>query len=186
MNTDQAHGPGPGTSTEQQRLISAFGLLPHPEGGFFRETYRAAAQVVRRTEDGQASEAAAPLSASTAIYFMLGQGAVSSWHRIRSDELWHFYAGDPIDIHVLGDDGRPRRHRLGNPLVDGDASFQVLVPAGLWFAAECSAAAGWGLAGCTVAPGFEFSEFALADTAALLHDYPGHRALIERFARQIC
>jgi predicted cupin superfamily sugar epimerase len=187
MDTGQHDIATQGLPPEQQRLITAFGLTPHPEGGFFRETYRAPAQVVRRDDDARAPAPAR--SASTAIYFMLGHGAVSAWHRIRSDELWHFYAGSPFIIHVLGEGRAPQSHRLGNPLTDAGASFQVLVPAGLWFAAECSAATGWGLAGCTVAPGFEFSEFTLAgrdDLTAMQHDYPGHRPLIERFAPPIC
>jgi predicted cupin superfamily sugar epimerase len=182
---DTENGPMTAVTPEQQHLIATFGLEPHPEGGFFRETYRAAAQVLRLTDGAPPATEPAPRAASTAIYFMLGNGAVSSWHRIRSDELWHFYAGDAIDIHVLAADGQPRRHRLGNPLHDAGARFQVMVPAGLWFAAECSAANGWGLAGCTVAPGFEFSEFELADTGVLLRDYPGHDALIARFGRQL-
>ncbi|HLX01611.1 MAG TPA: cupin domain-containing protein [Trinickia sp.] len=178
-------------SHAKHQLIERFGLLPHPEGGHYRETHRDPARVARVTnmDDGQrivTSEASR--SASTCIYYMLCDGAYSAWHRIRSDEVWHFYAGDPLDVHVLDAAGRLVTHRLGNGLLRGDAVFQAVVPAGCWFAAECPAledqaeAAGFALAGCTVAPGFEFSEFELADAGALAAAHPSHAALIRRLA----
>ncbi len=162
----------------QHRLIAELGLKPHPEGGFYRETYRDAAHVTR-LPDG------AERSASTAIYYLLCDDAWSAWHRIRADEAWHFYAGDGIDVHVLMPDGALVTHRLGHPLTQPGAVFQAVVPAGCWFAAERRAGTkGYALAGCTVAPGFEFSEFELADTAQLARSYPGHAALIARLGRR--
>jgi uncharacterized protein len=157
----------------QNRLINQLGLIPHPEGGFFRETYRCDETILR-------SGSGLQRSASTAIYYLLCDGAYSVWHRIRSDEVWHFYAGNPLEVHVLEPGGRRITHRLGNALEDSDAVFQAVVRAGCWFAAECVDAQGYALAGCTVAPGFEFSDFELAETDALLADYPGEAALIER------
>ncbi|SAK47547.1 cupin domain-containing protein [Caballeronia ptereochthonis] len=154
-------------------LIRCLKLELHPEGGYFRETYRASGNVVR--ENG-----AELRSASTAIYFLLCDGAHSAWHRIRSDEVWHFYAGDPIDVHVLDAQGALVTHRLGNALVHPDAAFQAVVKAGNWFAAECRDASGAALVGCTVAPGFEFSEFELAAPGALEARYPQHRETIAR------
>lgn len=154
-------------------LIRRFELQPHPEGGFFRETYRSAAQVTR-AESGETR------SASTAIYYLLCDGAHSAWHRIRSDEVWHFYAGAPLDVHVLDQAGKLTTHRLGNPLRDPGTVFQAVVPAGLWFAAECEDPAAFALVGCTVAPGFEFSEFELADVGALQREHPEHAETIAR------
>ena len=155
-------------------LIRRFDLKPHPEGGFFSETYRSAERVARN--DGSAQTR----SASTAIYYLLCDGAHSAWHRIKSDELWHFHAGEPLLVHVLDETGALVTHRLGNALTHADAVFRAVVPAGLWFAAECADPSTFALVGCTVAPGFEFSEFELADVGALKARYPRHAALIER------
>lgn len=156
-------------------LIRRLDLLPHPEGGHYRETYRAADAVTRA--DG------ARRAASTAIYYLLSDGAWSTWHRIRSDELWHFHAGAPLHVHVLAPDGSYTRLRLGNTLADAEAEFQAVVPAGCWFAAELAEPGGYALTGCTVAPGFEFSEFELANAAELLRQYPAQADLIARLAR---
>jgi predicted cupin superfamily sugar epimerase len=119
-------------------------------------------------------------SASTAIYYLLCDGAHSAWHRIKSDEVWHFYAGEPLHVHVLDESGALVTHRLGNALTHRGTVFQAMVPAGLWFAAECADPATFALVGCTVAPGFEFSEFELANVDALKAQYPQHAAHIER------
>jgi uncharacterized protein len=174
-------------------LIERFGLIPHPEGGHYRETHRDPARVARIPNvvggaGGSGLAADASRSASTCIYYMLCDGAYSAWHRIRSDEVWHFYAGDPLDVHVLDAAGQLVTHRLGNALARDDAAFQAVVPAGCWFAAQCpvpmqeAEAAGFALVGCTVAPGFEFSEFELADTDRLAATHPGHAELIRRLA----
>lgn len=161
--------------TASADLIRRLDLLPHPEGGYYRETYRAADAVTRG--DG------ARRSASTAIYYLLCDGAWSTWHRIRSDELWHFHAGDALLVHVLTPDGAYHCLRLGDALKDPDAAFQAVVPAGSWFAAELADQASYALAGCTVAPGFEFSEFELADAAELQRLHPAQAGLIARLAR---
>jgi len=163
------------TATAQQ-LIERLALQAHPEGGYFRETYRCNEQVAR-------SAYPAERAASTAIYYLLCDDAYSAWHRIRSDEIWHFYAGGMLDIHVLDTQGELYTHRLGDAVAHRDAVFQAVVPAGCWFAAERVDPARYTLAGCTVAPGFEFSEFELADTVALLSAYPAHAELIGRLSR---
>ncbi|MGN6230278.1 MAG: cupin domain-containing protein [Trinickia sp.] len=176
------------THQVKQRLIDRFGLAPHPEGGYYRETHRDSARVARilgPAAPGNESGGIAR-SASTCIYYMLCDGAYSAWHRIRSDEVWHFYAGDPIDVHVIDAKHHLSTHRLGNALTRDDADFQVIVPSGCWFAAERSAlapeanAAGFALVGCTVAPGFEFADFELADVERLSVECPEHAAAIRR------
>lgn len=157
------------------QLIQQLDLQPHPEGGYYRETYRAAQSVVQNAS-------LQPRSASTAIYYLLSGKAYSAWHRIKSDEIWHFYAGAPIDIHVLDEAGALLTHRLGNALDYPGSVFQAMVPAGHWFAAERIDPDSYALVGCTVAPGFEFSEFELGDPQVMLRDWPQHRGLIQRLS----
>ncbi|RKR44176.1 MULTISPECIES: cupin domain-containing protein [unclassified Paraburkholderia] len=166
----------PDSHAIKDELIRRLELKPHPEGGFFSETYRSVERVIRDKESGSAQTR----SASTAIYYLLCDGAHSAWHRIKSDEVWHFYAGEPLNVHVLDETGALVTHKLGNALTHPDAVFQAVVPAGLWFAAECADPAAFALVGCTVAPGFEFSEFELADVDALKARHSQHAALIAR------
>jgi predicted cupin superfamily sugar epimerase len=161
--------------TSPDELISHLALLPHPEGGHFRETYRSQQRVTRSGDD-------ATRSAATAIYYLLRGTERSTWHRIRSDEMWHFYDGAPLHVHILLPEGGLTLLQLGNPLKHEAAEFQAVVPAGAWFAAECTDPEGHSLVGCTVAPGFEFEEFEIAQTELLLKNWPQHRALIERLA----
>jgi len=156
-------------------LIALLSLMPHPEGGHFKETYRSQ-NSVSRPGDGVSR------SASTAIYYLLRARERSTWHRIQSDELWHFYDGMPIRIYVLEPNEGLSVLKLGNPLRHEGAQFQALVPAGRWFAAECEQPEGYSLVGCTVAPGFEFAEFEIGDKSILKRQWPAHEALIERLA----
>lgn len=142
-------------------LIQRLGLSPHPEGGHFRETYRASEQV--NTPRG-------PRAASTAILFLLDGGECSHWHRIHSDEAWHFHGGGGLLIHTLSRAGEACTLRLGMDLAGGEQP-QHVVPAGSWFAAEPAAGSSWSLVSCTVAPGFDFHDFELARCEQLLeHD----------------
>jgi uncharacterized protein len=127
-------------------IIRLLELAPHPEGGHYRETWRAPAPPGSR-------------AAGTAIYYLLQAGEVSRWHRIDADETWHWYAGSPLAL-TLSPDGRETQPlRLGAKLLDGERP-QLLVPAGAWQSAESLGP--WTLAGCTVSPGFEFESFKLA------------------------
>jgi uncharacterized protein len=160
------------------RLIDKLALQPHPEGGWYNQTYRSDERVLRSNADQTRVER----RASTAIYYLLRDDDYSSWHRIDADELWHFYTGDPLFIHVLNPHGELITHVLGNTLEQPDGVFQVMVPAGHWFAAERTGPRGFALAGCTVAPGFEFETFELADISQLKMRYPRHQALLQRLA----
>ena len=143
-----------------QDWIKALRLAKHPEGGYYRETYRSTATIGDR-------------AVSTAIYFLLPAGEVSALHRIKSDELWHFYGGNSLTIHSIA--GRYSTIELSadNP--------QAVVPAGNWFGATVET--GYALVGCTVAPGFDFRDFEIADRTALLAAYPQHRQVIERLTK---
>jgi|LNFM01.1.fsa_nt_gb predicted cupin superfamily sugar epimerase len=129
-------------------IIRELGLAPHPEGGFFRETFR---------DDGTAPGARA---ASTAIYFLLRRGEVSRWHRVDASEVWHWYSGAPLELALAPHAStRPQTVRLGSDLLAGERP-QAVAPAGWWQQSRSLGA--WTLVGCTVAPGFSFDGFEMA------------------------
>ena len=128
-------------------IIRLLDLKPHPEGGYFREMFRDPKVI-----DGRA--------ASTAIYFLLARGERSHWHRVDAVEVWHYYAGAPLVLEMAADEAGPvRRMKLGPDIAMGERP-QDVVAAGHWQAAESMGE--WTLAGCTVAPGFEFANFEMA------------------------
>ena len=161
--------------TTAESWIRQLDLVPHPEGGYYRETYRARERIAG---EHLPARFGGERAISTAIYFLLVGDQVSRLHRIKSDEVWHFYTGTPLDLFVIGDDGRLTTHRLGP-----DGPFQALVPAASWYGAAPSGGTGWALLGGTVAPGFDFADFELGDRAALLRAFPQHRILVERLTR---
>jgi len=130
-----------------EKVVSLLDLEPHPEGGYFRETFR----------DEAATTGAR--AASTAIYFLLPRGMVSAWHRVDSAEVWHWYAGAPLELRISNDDDNAHARILGANLAEGERP-QAVVPPHYWQSAQSLGA--WTLVGCTVAPGFEFDFFELA------------------------
>ena len=164
---------------DAQHWIEKLNLTPHPEGGYFRQTYRS--NLIIKKED-LPPNFTGPRSASTAIYFLLDGENFSAFHRIRSDELWHFYAGDSLEIHVIDPDGTYSRLLLGNN-PDAGQSFQAVVKAGCWFASRVQNPKSFALVGCTVAPGFDFEDFELAKRAELIRLFPQHKSLIEILTR---
>jgi uncharacterized protein len=160
-------------------LIKKYHLLPHPEGGWYKETYKsneviAASALPRRFN--------AARTFSTAIYFLLEQGNFSAFHRIKSDECWHFYAGGPLDIFELHTGGRLVVTRLGSNIENGEL-FQYIVPANCWFASRPSGESNYCFVGCTVAPGFDFADFEMAKAADLKVVYPQHKIIIDSLCR---
>lgn len=158
-------------------LVNQLGLLPHPEGGYFRETYRAPL-----TLTDLPAGFAAPRSASTAIYYLLERGDMSALHRIASDEVWHHYAGGMLTVHVLHPDGRHEALRLGTDFAAGEQP-QAVVPAGAWFGARLEGDDDFVLVGCTVAPGFDFHDFVLGVRGTLEHAFPEHAELVRSLTR---
>ena len=164
-----------------QELIETLGLLPHPEGGHYVETYRASLAV-------DAAPHGAARAASTAIYFLVTRAQPTTYlHRLKSDELFHLYEGGPLDVLLLGAAGAGEVRRLGRNLAAGERP-QLVIPAGTWFAVELAgaaspAAASHCLFGCTVAPGFDFADFELAQGPELAARYPDHAARIARMTR---
>jgi uncharacterized protein len=168
------------TKKDAQYWIEKLQLIPHPEGGFYRQTFRSELTIERA---GLPSSFPGSRAASTAIYFLLSGENFSAFHRLRSDEVWHFYAGAPLIVHVISERGNYLAITLGADLDSGQA-LQSVVPAGCWFASHVADWKSWALVGCTVAPGFEFEDFELAKRAELVQKYPQHRALIERLTRK--
>ncbi|MDH3999499.1 MAG: cupin domain-containing protein [Desulfuromonadales bacterium] len=170
-----------------QQIISELDLQPHPEGGWFRETYRAAETIPASALPPRFGE---QRDCATAIYFLLSSQSFSALHRIKSDEIWHFYSGAALTVHVIHPDGRYQPIRLGADLTKSER-FQAVVPHGCWFGAtvDTSADAGvdapgaYSLVGCTVAPGFDFIDFEMADGASLSQQFPQHAAIISRLTR---
>ena len=153
--------------------IDHLDLKPHPEGGYYTETYRG------KSEGGEDGARAV----STGIYFLLRAGEVYHLHKIDADEMWHFYAGDPLNVYCIHDKGRAPILHIG-PDAKAGQWFQGVVPAGVWFGAKLAETEsvnvhGYCLVGCTVAPGFEFSGFELAKRNDLTNAFPQHSAIIE-------
>lgn len=165
-----------------QQLTEALGLLPHPEGGFYRETYRAHDLL---PQEALGTRHSGPRAASTAIYFLVTAGSFSALHRIASDEVWHFYAGHPLEVISIDEHDVLHVVRLGMDLAAGQVP-QYVVPQGRWFGSRLlapHASDAYALVGCTVAPGFDFADFELAERSALLARYPQHAAFVEALTR---
>ncbi len=153
-------------------LISKLNLQKHPEGGYFAETYRSN-QII----DGKTGAFPSGRSFGTSIYFLLNGNDCSKFHRIKSDETWHFYEGSPIEISMIFNDGRYESVVIGPP--NPTPVFQFTVPANTWFGAKVTDKNGYALVGCTVAPGFDFRDFEMADGDELLRKFPAHQKIIQ-------
>jgi uncharacterized protein len=153
-----------------RQLIEKYQLRSHPEGGHYLETYRSSEKIEKAALPNRFS---GERNFATAIYFLLEGKQFSAFHRIQSDELWHFYAGAGLHIYVLHPDGRGEVLKLGDDLENG-YSFQQMVPAGCWFASKPGSDDGFSFVGCTVAPGFDFADFELGEKEELIKVYPMH------------
>lgn len=169
-------------------------LQPHPEGGYFKEIYRASETIPHHALP---SRFPAERHFSTSIYFLLTQTAFSAFHRIQQDELWHFYDGSPLTIHMIDADGTHSSIQLGRDFLAGEVP-QMVIKAGVWFAACVTEADEqaqehsqqsatdtnhYALVGCTVSPGFDFADFELAERKHLLTQFPQHHTLIHALTR---
>lgn len=159
--------------------IDKLQLARHIEGGAYRETYRSSVSVrLECLPPGFGGDR----NICTGIYFLLGKGEFSAFHRIASDECWHFYSGDTLLIYEIAPSGALTTHRLGSDIEKGE-SFQVMISAGSWFASVPAEGSEYALVGCTVAPGFDFADFELADRNTLSAQYPEHTDLIKALTR---
>lgn len=156
-------------------LVALYGMQPHPEGGFYKETYRAKGLISQRAlKDGHAGNR----NYSTAIFYLLPKGTRSRLHRLKSDELFHFYLGGPLVLVKISPDGRVEKVRLGHDVASG-CQLQHVIPAGTWFGAYPEPSSEFCLIGCTVAPGFDFADFEVGDKADLLNRFPDAAQVIE-------
>ncbi|MCM8533506.1 MAG: cupin domain-containing protein [Lentisphaeraceae bacterium] len=150
-------------------IIIFLDLQEHPEGGYFKETYRS-------EENFEVSQGTR--SASTAIYFLLKEKQKSAFHRLTSDEFWYYHSGCPLEVYIIQENGELSTHTLGPDLLNKELP-QLLLPKGTWFAARCIDQTNYTLISCSVSPGFHFDDFELAETDKLTESYPQHRDLIK-------
>ena len=155
-------------------IVDRLNLVPHPEGGLFSESYRSSLELPK-IGDFKGSR-----PCSTGIYFLLTSGTRSHLHRIKSDEIWHFYHGGSLRIVMLDLAGNYSEKLLG-PQLGKEESFQVVVPAGVWFGAEVIEGGEYTLVGCTVSPGFDYSDFEMAQKEQMLKLYPSHQTFLEKY-----
>jgi predicted cupin superfamily sugar epimerase len=164
---------------DTETLIRTLNLKPHPEGGFYAETYRSAEGIAAA---GLPLRYGGARAFSTAIYYLLTADSFSALHRLKSDEIFHFYLGDPVEMLVLPPESRGRVVNLGADLARGERP-QAVVPAGAWQGARLRAGGAFALLGCTVAPGFEFADFEVGRRRDLQGRYPAWGDLIGALTR---
>ncbi|MCB2153762.1 cupin domain-containing protein [bacterium] len=163
-----------------EEVIKTLQLIPHPEGGFYREIFRSDVRVQHpNVPPGEERERAA----STLIYFLLEAKDFSAFHRVRSEETWHLYGGGPLELHLIHQHGEYEQRILRRDLGAG-FSPQTTVDANVWQAACPAPNVEWVLCGCTVAPGFEFADFSMASRKELTLSYPECQEIINRFTRE--
>ena len=162
-----------------QYWVTSLALLPHPEGGFYRQTYKSA-EVIK--ENALSDRFDGNRSYSTSIYYLLPGDSFSAFHKINQDEIWHFYHGSPLTLHIISSMGQYSSVRLGDNPGNKEA-FQVVINAGDYFAAQPDQNNSFSLCGCTVAPGFEFADFDMPSRKELLSRFPQHQTIITRLTR---
>lgn len=167
-----------GLERDSQYWIEQLGLEPHPEGGYFAEVYRSHEGIPQHALPARFS---GDRGFCTSIFYLLEAGDFSAFHRIKSDETWHFYAGGSLDVVMLSKDG-VRTVRLGRNVHKREV-LQMTVPAEVWFAARLVEGSPYTLAGCTVSPGFDFVDFEMGDGKALCAEFPACQREIAALTR---
>ncbi len=162
-----------------ESIIGHLELQPHPEGGYFKETYRSNGSI---PSDVLGNTYSGPRNHATSIYFLLTQGNFSAFHRIVQDEQWHFYDGATLWLHTISPEGEYKKIAIGNNLAEGEVP-QFTVPGGYWFGAEVKEGGAFSLLGCTVAPGFDFDDFEMPPRDTLLQLFPQHETIIHKLTR---
>lgn len=162
---------------EITQLIKKLDLQPHPEGGYYRETYRSKGLL----KDGQ-GQFDGPRNYGTSIYFLLTSDTFSAFHRIKQDETWHFYKGTPIEIYMINENGEYSKVLLGNDILNGEKP-QFTVAGGTWFAAKVIMPESFALVGCSVYPGFDFQDFELPSREKLVELFPDLNEIITSLTR---
>ncbi len=160
-------------------IVSKLQLKPHPEGGFYKETYRSLQKIPQKVLGAAFT---GDRNCCTGIYFLLTSQNFSAFHRIKQDEIWHYYSGSSLYVHVISTDGVYNRYSVGMNLEEEELP-QLVVPAGSWFASSVKNGNDYSLVGCTVSPGFDFDDFELADRKELINEFPDHKEVIAQFTR---
>ncbi|MFD1293808.1 cupin domain-containing protein [Lutibacter holmesii] len=159
-----------------EKIIDTLNLQPHPEGGYFAETYRSAGEIKQACLD---TSYQGKRNFSTCIYFLLTSNKFSAFHRIKQDEIWHFYDGAPIKLYVISEKGNLSTQLIGRDFDKGEVP-QYVVPGGSWFAAEVLTDNNYSLVGCTVSPGFSFDDFELKSRENLISLFPHLKNVITK------
>ena len=162
-----------------ESLIKVLELQPHPEGGYFKETYRSIGTISASCLPDIFTE---ERNYCTGIYYLLQSEDFSAFHKINQDEMWHFYQGDALEIIIIAEDGKLSKILLGDDIQKGEV-FQCVVPKNCWFAAKVSSSNTFSLVGCTVSPGFDFKDFTLANKNELIAEFPEHSDIITALTR---
>ncbi len=160
-----------------QYWIDLLKLSKHPEGGYFKEVYRADEFVNKKSLPDRYTSFR---SFSTSIYFLLQSHEFSAFHRLKSDEIWHFYEGSAITIYAISPDGTLTKTFIGNSPEKGER-FQLLIPKGFWFAAILNTSDSYALVGCSVSPGFDFEDFEMGKRSDLEKQFPQHKDIIGKY-----
>jgi len=160
-------------------LVKELDLLPHPEGGYYKETYRSEGKI---TQACLSSDFKGDRNMATGIYFLIEKGNFSALHKIKSDETWHFYYGDALEVIEINEQGLLTITCIGNNILNGEI-FQHTVKANTWFGSRVSNNGNFSLVGCTVYPGFDFNDFELATRHELIQLFPQHKNLISELTR---
>jgi predicted cupin superfamily sugar epimerase len=160
--------------TTSKDFVRFLEMDSHVEGGYYKETYRSNLVI---PSESLPNRFKGDRSASTHIYFLLEFGQCSKLHRIAADEHWHFYAGQTLEVYEIKKDGTLVVHKLGNRLDIGEL-FHTVIESGSWFGSRCMVPNSYSLVGCTVAPGFDFQDFIMADRDKLLMEFPHLESLI--------
>ena len=162
---------------EARQWIEKLNLRQHPEGGYFIEMYKSEKFVNLPEYDGARH-------ACTAIYYLLIGDQFSSFHRIKSDEIWHFYAGSSLSLYIIETKRRKLQEVNLGADIDNGETFQAVVKSGSWFAASVRDRDSYSLVGCTVSPGFDYRDWELGDMGTLARIYPHHKSIIEKYSKQ--
>jgi uncharacterized protein len=159
--------------------VEKLNLLPHPEGGYFKQTYESNENIAAKNLP---TRFGGDRSFSTAIYFLIEGNNFSAFHKIKSDEVWHFYYGQPLEVYYIDYLKELVIIKLGQNPENGEV-MQAVVPAGSWFGSKMANNETYCLVGCTVSPGFNFADFQMADRAVLLAEYPRFESIIKQLTR---
>ena len=160
-----------------QDWVKKLDLAKYPEGGYYKETYRSQDLV---NQDQALDRYSGTRNASTAIYYLLVDDDISVFHKLQSDEIFHFYSGSPMDVQIIDRQGDYHYYKLGNNPFE-DEVLQLVIPHGTWFASGVNVPNSCSLIGCTVSPGFDFSDFTMSPRSQLIDLFPQHKAIIEQY-----